>query len=506
MRFSFECYTYQSNQSFQLNCVRGVQMELKLTFLSHAALMLEGEFGKLVCDPWILNEPVFNLSTWKFPPAIIPPEVVVADIDYLLITHSHEDHFHIPSLNYFPREVKVILSAFDKHASLRANTIEIVLRKMGFHNIRKLRAWETYLLSGKTPLTCIPHANSRERDWENMGFVLEHPDCTLFNINDNVNDEALCKAVKTRFPKIDIGLIQTGGVTMFPGCFRMSHDKMKQEAEARKLAFREQRRMLDFVQPDIIVPFAGDFCWLADQYFHNNWANRTTPTLFKQMIETHYAHTGVELLYLQPGDEWTKATGKKEKMRRVNWDNMLGEMEHLQSIYRNKLNAIESYLHDVDLSDLKNRSIWHTKNIETFITRDFIDFSARFRIQIEGEHSNFSFVTKATPETYFQVDWEDDAPVDQTLYVPEHIWACILEGKLMFNIIQWVAQAEQGAYRLDMGKLWFWMEYHIDLNNKNIQVNISERLFQDTGTYCEPEKASFQQPDEWELAARFYST
>jgi L-ascorbate metabolism protein UlaG (beta-lactamase superfamily) len=481
---------------------RFAMSDLKITFVSHAALILEGHFGKLVCDPWILNEPVFNLSTWKFPPAILQPEDVAKDVDYLLITHSHEDHFHIPSLHYFNRDVPVILSAFDKHPSLRACTIELVLRKMGFHNIRKLRSWERFALSDRAFLTAIPHADSRARDWENMGFVIEHPDCVFLNLNDNVNDEALCDDIKTRFPVIDLAMIQTGGVTMFPGCFRMPLEQKREEAQKRKLAFREQRRLLEIIKPKHIAPFAGDFCWLAPQYFHNNWANRTTPILFKAMLENEYPDS--ELILFQPGDKWSKQQGLQIKYPRIQWEKMLDSMQQLQQLFNKKIQAIENYLHDVSLLNLKTRSYAYTKNIEKHITRDYIDFTARFRMQIESNDAPFSFVTKADPINYFQIDWDDHAPVDQTLYIKDHIWAAIVEGKLMWNIIQWVAEAEQASYRLDMGKLWFWMEYHIDLNNKNIQCNISEKLFPEQGTYLDVHKAVFRQDDEATLIENFY--
>ena len=92
---------------------------LEVTFVSHACLRIKGAFGSLICDPWILNEPVYNFSTWKFPAAIIPPEALIKDLDYLFITHSHEDHFHVPSLNYFPRDTQILLPEYVMHPGLR---------------------------------------------------------------------------------------------------------------------------------------------------------------------------------------------------------------------------------------------------------------------------------------------------------------------------------------------------------------------------------------------------
>jgi L-ascorbate metabolism protein UlaG (beta-lactamase superfamily) len=471
---------------------------LHVTFVSHACLKIRGQFGTLVCDPWILNEPVFNFTTWKFPAALIPPEEVARGVDYLLITHSHEDHFHVPSLNYFSRDVKVLLPAYDNHPALRAQTVERVLRGLGFWNIEKIRSWDHYLLGGNTKLTMVPSAASRERDWENAGFVIEHPDCVLLNMNDNVNDVALCEQIVARWPRVDIGWIQTGGVTMYPGCFRMSAEEMRAEAAKRKEAFLDQRRMLTHIRPKAIAPFAGDFCWLDDRYFHNNWANRSTPKLFRDMMEQDYADSGIELLVFHPGDTWTKAGGFVRNHPPIDWENYLEEIRRVKRRFQWKVDRIERWICDVDYRDLHARSVRHTKMVEKWITRDFIDFTARFRIAVEGPNSDFAFVVKADPVNKFQVDWNDDAPVDQTLYVREAVWAAILEGKLMWNIIQWPGQAHQPVpYRLDMGKFWFWMEYHVDLNSRNVQANLADRLWPHLKERFRPTYGTFPMQGEW---------
>jgi L-ascorbate metabolism protein UlaG (beta-lactamase superfamily) len=476
---------------------------LEVQFISHACLKIKGSFGTMVCDPWILNEPVFNLSTWKFPPARIKPEDVVKDCDILLITHSHEDHFHIPSLDFFPRDTPILLSNFDRHASLRAHSIEIALSKMGFSNITRMKSWEVIHLDEHNELMCVPSAYSRDQDWENSGFVLQSPDCPILNLNDNLNDQSLCEEINEKYPNIDIGFIQTGGVTMYPGCFKMTPEEMKVEASKRKVAFRDQKRMLDFIAPKRIAPFAGDFCWLADQYFHQNWANRTTPILMQEMLDNDYVELNPEMVLMQPGDTWT-IDGHIENGRRVDWDNYLSEIAKVKGILQPKLDSLSDYIESASTLNLLERSVQHMDLVQTFITKDYIDFTARFRISIEGENSNFSFVTKADPVNKFQVDWQDNDPVPQTLHVTEKVWASILEGNLMWNIIQWVGIAEQTEFTRDMGRFWFWMEYHIDLNSKNIQAIITDRLWPDVKEKIRPQHGTFPFDNEWERIESFY--
>ena len=478
----------------------GALMELEVTFVSHATLKIRGVFGTLLCDPWILNEPIFNLSTWKFPAARIPPEEVVRDVDYLFITHSHEDHFHIPSIDLISRDVQVLLPAYDNHPSLRAHTTERVLRSLGFHRIRRIRSWETFQLGGVTPLTVIPSAKSRSQDWENAGFVIDHPGCRLINMNDNLNDDELCDEIVERWPSFDIGFVQSGGVTMFPGCFKMDEEAMRAAAAKRKVAFVDQRRFIRRLNPRHIAPFAGDFCWLHERYFHNNWANRTTPLLFEQMVDSEFPGQS-QFVLLYPSDVWTPSRGVVRNHPEVNWGRFLGEVKRVQARLRPKIDRIERWLHDVSLDELEARSRRRTTIVQASITKDYIDFDARFRMYIEGEHSNFGFVMKANPKDGFSFDWNDRAPVTQTLHVPEHIWAAVLEGKLMWNIIQWVGKADQHVeFTRDMGRFWFWLEYHIDIFSKNIQCILEPELVPGLEEPVRPKYATFPMPGEWQAA------
>lgn len=473
-------------------------MDLEVQFISHATLKIRGEHGTLLTDPWFLNEPVYNLSTWKFPAAVVPPEEVVADVDYVFITHSHEDHFHVPSIDRLSRDVTILLPAYDEHPSLRAHTTERVLRDLGFCDIRRIRSWGSFQLGAQTKLTVVPAAPSRDHDWENSGLVIEHPGCTLLNMNDNVNDEVLCRQIHERWPNIDIAFVQSGGVTMFPGCFRMSEDEMRRAALERKVAFRDQRRTLEHIRPKRIAPFAGDFCWLDDGNFHNNWANRTTNELFEQMVQRDFGHTGVELVSMCPDDRWSMKTGHVRNHPEIDWSDMVGEIRAVKRRFQPKVDAIASWLRDADRTNLEARSRQRCELVQRAITRDFIDFTGRFRLAIEGPNAGFDFVLAANPEDGFRIDFDDKGDVDQTLYIAEHVWASILDGRLAWNIVQWVGEAEQHVpFRREMGRFWFWLEYHVDLGTKNIQAVLDERILAPGTPRTRPRHGTFEMPNEW---------
>lgn len=453
---------------------------LNLTFFTHACLRYAGDFGSLVCDPWILNEPIYNFTTWKFPAAVVPPEEITKDVRFLLVTHSHEDHMHVPSLDCFPRDVVVLLPEYVSHPSLRAQTVERTMRALGFAHVRKLRPWDRFSLSEYSSITMLPSAVSRDHDWENAGFVVETPESVVLNLNDNLTDLDLCQKIRARFPDLDLALVQTAGVTMYPGCFLLTPEEMKREAEKRVHSFAEQRRVIEWLQPARVAPIAGDFCWLDRKYFHNNWTNRSTPKLFEEMVAKEYPGK-TEVISFLPGDTWSLSAGHVRHHPPVDWENYLDEIAALQLRFSGKVERLSRWIEGSSRHALRERTWERAAITERHLTRDFLFADARFRISIEGPHADFSFVLSADRREGFRLVWDDDGPVDQTLHVEEAVWAAVLEGKLMWNIVQWSARAEQHVpYRPDIGRFWFWLEYHVDLNNKVPQA-ILEPLVYGTG-------------------------
>lgn len=448
---------------------------LNVTYVSHACLRITGEFGSLLCDPWILNEPVYSYVLWKFPAAVIPPEELTRDLDYVFITHSHEDHFHVPSLDRLPRDVQVLLPEYPHHSSLRAQLMERTMRGMGFHRIRKLQPWETYMLGGVTPLTVVPSAKSRGHDWENSGFVIDALDCRLINMNDNVDDEELCAEIHDRFDRFDIGFIQTAGVTVFPACYRMTPDEKEAAASQKKENFTLHDRLIRMLHLQRVAPFAGDFGWLDDRYFSGNWLGRASPRHLERWIHENYPDREVVTLY--PSDEWAMQTGLVRNHPEIDWDNYVDAVRRVKHKFQRKVDHYAKWIDDSSRERLQQRTRERTDLVNRWIKQEFIDFAASFRIAIEGDHSNFDFVCRIDPEQGFRITWDDSAAVDQTIHVPERIWAAILEGKIMWGQYQWATQIEEHVpYRLDIGRLWYWMEYHVDLGNKNIQAIVEPQL------------------------------
>lgn len=469
-----------------------IESQIKLTMVSHACVKIDGDFGSLLCDPWIVNEPVYNFTTWKFPDIAMSPQEIVKGVTHLFISHAHEDHFHVPSLDLIPRNVTLLLPEYAWHPGLRAQTIELTMRRLGFYNIRKIMPWETIDIGGEVSLTFVPAAQSKPQDWENCALVIDHPSTRILNINDCPTDDELYRELTRRFDHFDAALIQYAGVSTFPGRFKFSEDEMREAIRNKHANFDGQDRAVKFLNVDNIVPFAGDFCWLDDSMIHCNWASRATPELFEEWCRTHHPEAEFELLLMNPSDEWTRDQGLTRNHPGVDWKNYLEEIENLKAEKQSKIDALNAWMEDSDTRRLKERTETYLDRMERHTSREYIDFHSAIRFQINGPDAGFSFVLEANPEDGFGTHWNVDAPTDHTCYLTQAQWASVLAGKIMFNNLHWTGLIEQHVeFRLDMAKFWWWIEYYSDLTNRGPQVILAAEQFPHLQSRVEPQLGVF---------------
>lgn len=165
---------------------------------------LKGVWG--ACCDLVLNRPIFNFTTWKYPSDHDPcrflkewltsSSLMVIGITFI---------FH--SLDYFPRDFCILLPEYVDHPGLEAQTIERTLRAMGFHNIKKIKPWTPFIEAYPLQLFQLKPVLTTGR---NSGFVLE-PELSLINMNDNILDSELAAQIHKRFDAFDIGFIQSVG-------------------------------------------------------------------------------------------------------------------------------------------------------------------------------------------------------------------------------------------------------------------------------------------------------
>ena len=65
---------------------------MKITYLTHACLLIEINKLKIITDPWLVG-PSWGGSLWHYPTHnYTPSNLPVPDI--IFFSHGHDDHFH----------------------------------------------------------------------------------------------------------------------------------------------------------------------------------------------------------------------------------------------------------------------------------------------------------------------------------------------------------------------------------------------------------------------------
>jgi CMP-N-acetylneuraminate monooxygenase len=104
------------------------RLEVRITFLSHACLLVETDEFSFITDPWIVGF-AFAGGWW---PNISPPEdwaSVVNKADFIYISHNHPDHLNLFTLKHIRKDMEFIVPDF------QSNSVSKILVDSGFVNI-----------------------------------------------------------------------------------------------------------------------------------------------------------------------------------------------------------------------------------------------------------------------------------------------------------------------------------------------------------------------------------
>ena len=124
-------------------------MNCDATFVGHNTVVVRSKHTRIVVDPW------FPRPSGSYPTDYQPVlRSELGNIDALLITHSHPDHFDMGALLRFGAQPKVIVPRVDKELIL-AIDMALRLREMGFQDVQIMDWWQEKLI-GDINVVALP--------------------------------------------------------------------------------------------------------------------------------------------------------------------------------------------------------------------------------------------------------------------------------------------------------------------------------------------------------------
>lgn len=234
-------------------------MNLQITFIGHATLLIEFNQCKILCDPHLLENFSEGLFSY-FPNRRVDLDLLVRP-DVIFISHKHRDHFDLPSLNCLDKDVPVIC----------ANDMEIIygLSCLGFKDINPLSDWEEIQLNHSR----IIFTPSLYRVPEH-GLLIDFGTYVVWNMVDTLVDASIIKKLDQTLGGKSVNLlfwpyqplIETDAPSNLPIKIPLKR-------------FSEKVKTVQSLHPDIVIPYSdgqfgqGPASWLNHYKFPISYDN-----------------------------------------------------------------------------------------------------------------------------------------------------------------------------------------------------------------------------------------
>ena len=183
--------------------------ELALTWIGHASFLVQFDGFNSLIDPNFANW-LFLLKRLKRPGLRIRD---LPQIDLVLLTHAHFDHFHKPTLRKLPSPKVVVLPWGCGNLA----------KKLGFTRVVELRWWESFG-SGDWRVTLVPAKHWGARTLRDIqrgygGYVIEYRGRQIYHAGDSAYFDGFTEIGKKFRP--EIAMLPIGAY--HPESFRKVH-------------------------------------------------------------------------------------------------------------------------------------------------------------------------------------------------------------------------------------------------------------------------------------------
>lgn len=220
---------------------------MEVEFLNHASVIIRSGNTALLTDPWYSGT-AFN-GSWGLRYNNPRAMEKASQVEFLWISHPHEDHLHIPTL----RE----LAKRNPKMRVLANTTGIInaLKPLGFR--------EFHLIPERKPinvgtLTLTRYPSSFV---DNM-LLIEAEGKKILNLNDCNLPKGALKSFAKRFGKLDLLMLAYNHANKLT-CPR--------DSGLIQIAFMEKFRwMVDIFKPQMVLPFASSHYYRSKSAWWQN--------------------------------------------------------------------------------------------------------------------------------------------------------------------------------------------------------------------------------------------
>jgi UDP-MurNAc hydroxylase len=229
---------------------------MKLHNFGGATAILEHEGVRILFDPW-LDDGIFHGAWYHYPPLAASLEDI-GHVDYIYISHIHEDHCSAETIRYLNRDAEIIL--MDRNPNFVARFLETNGFKFKVVHLIKPRAEKEIRPGLSVGMLEADPSNDMAYLIDSALFV-RWDGFTVFNANDCQTYEEGLKYVREKYGKPDLALLPYSGGSGYPSCYAQLTDDQKVSEKTRILGSRIDNFIgaVRYLDPRFVVPFADQY-------------------------------------------------------------------------------------------------------------------------------------------------------------------------------------------------------------------------------------------------------
>lgn len=401
---------------------------MKILNFGGATAILEHNGKRMLFDPW-LDDGIFHGSWYHFPPSLLGVEDM-GHLDYVYISHIHEDHCSAGTIKHINPDAEIIL--MDR----QPNLVMKFLDSHGFH-FKKI-----HLIKPRTPVEICPglivdmvepNPADEMAHLIDSSLVLNWDGFIVYNANDCQPYKEGINYLLENYNQIDLALLPYSGGSGYPSCYANLTDAQKTAEKnriinARVSTFIESVRSLN---PINVIPFADQWAVGGSRSHLNKFVSHSS---CRGVVELPFKEAKLQsnLLLLNSGQEYDFETSKKIPDEPYIYKTDDDREQYINSSLLNAIYDHERFTFNpsVPLDRLvkyARKRQWETQINQNYFPSysfylDTSDTNQRFHIRLDSEEIIITSTESTLAEPYLRIT------------APQSLLIMLLIGHVSWNI------------------------------------------------------------------------
>ncbi|MBN9410997.1 MAG: MBL fold metallo-hydrolase [Burkholderiales bacterium] len=279
---------------------------MRILNLGGATAIIEQGGKRMLTDPW-LDDGIFHGAWYHYPPMKNSIEDV-GRLDYIFISHIHEDHCSAGTIRYLNRDAELII------ADRTPNFVERFLQMHGFRfaKVHKVKPREPVRIADDLLVDIVEADPANEMAYAvDSALVMNWGGTTVYNANDCQPYPDGIAYIKQHY-QVDVALLPYSGGSGYPACYLNLSEAQKAERAQQIL----QSRLASFgrvareIAPRWVMPFADQYVIAGSRsHLNRHVSHPPAPGVVREHFEDIPGRS--ELLLLNPGQSFDFETGAR---------------------------------------------------------------------------------------------------------------------------------------------------------------------------------------------------